>query len=123
MTNHVVNDRGETVLAIGAPGSLARFSIEHPDRIKQAHFFLFDNNNNNLIFKDRCAVGVLVCTSEGWCAEELTTDEWLWPDEYPGDAGIYDLSEILESNGYKVWIGHRYIDRVENLAMWLHEQD
>lgn len=30
MANHIVNDRGETVIAEGAPGSLARVITERP---------------------------------------------------------------------------------------------
>lgn len=33
--NHTADDRGNSVIAIGAPGSLARFAVEHPDSIKQ----------------------------------------------------------------------------------------
>jgi hypothetical protein len=33
--NHVINDRGETVIAVGAPGSLARARCERPGLIEQ----------------------------------------------------------------------------------------
>jgi hypothetical protein len=122
MANHIINDLGETVLAVGAPGSRARFRVEHPSLIKQAHFFLFDNDHNNLIFKDGCAIGVIVCTSEGWCAERFNSHDWILPAEYLGDDGILKLAEALEECGYKVWFGHRYADRIENLAKWLYEQ-
>ena len=31
MTNHITNERGEDVIAVGAPGSLARLRCELPD--------------------------------------------------------------------------------------------
>ena len=37
--NHTTNDRGETVIAVGAPGSVARIRVEHPvllERIARA---------------------------------------------------------------------------------------
>jgi hypothetical protein len=33
MANHVTNDRGENVVAIGAPGSLERVKCERPELI------------------------------------------------------------------------------------------
>ncbi len=35
MANHIVNDRGETVLAVGAPGSIERLKVEHPKLISE----------------------------------------------------------------------------------------
>ena len=77
-------------------------------------------NPLNLIFKDGKAIGTLVCTSEGYCAENLDSKEWLWPDEYPGEEGFYDLWDVLEKNGYKVWPGTT-VDRIESLAVFLNE--
>jgi len=33
MANYTTNDRGETVLAVGAPASIVRAEIEHPNKI------------------------------------------------------------------------------------------
>jgi hypothetical protein len=81
----------------------------------------------NLIFKDGEAVGTMTNTSEGFCAEHLSSadrqeGEWLYPDEFPGEDGFYDLWEVLEENGYKVWPGC-ISDRTVSLANWFHEQD
>jgi len=35
MTNHIVNDRGETVLAVGMPGSIARLKAQYPRLISE----------------------------------------------------------------------------------------
>ena len=32
--NYIINDKGEHVIAIGAPGSIARAKIEHPVKIE-----------------------------------------------------------------------------------------
>lgn len=83
-------------------------------------------NSLNLIFKDELAIGTLVNTSEGFCAEYLPsadhkTGEWLWPDEYPGEDGFYDLWAVLSDHGYKIWPGC-ISDRTVSLANWLYEQ-
>ena len=33
MANHITNDAGKLVIAIGAPGSIARAEVEHPNKI------------------------------------------------------------------------------------------
>lgn len=33
MANHITNDAGELVIAIGAPGSIARAEVEYPNKI------------------------------------------------------------------------------------------
>jgi hypothetical protein len=121
MANHIVNDRGETVLAMGAPGSQARFKAEHPDCYRQAEELIKTHNPLNLIFKDGVAVGTLVNTSEGFCAEHFTHDQWLYSKEFPGEDGFYDLWKVLEENGYKVWPG-AISNRTFSLAKWLFEQ-
>lgn len=41
--NHVKNDRGEIVIAIGAPASIARVKVEYPELINQLNsIFSFD---------------------------------------------------------------------------------
>lgn len=124
MANHIVNDRGETVLAVGAPGSDARFEVQYPSLIEKAKAILTKYDHNNLVFKQGKPVGVMVDTSEGWCAEELTSDKWILPKEFPGSDGIYDLAEALKKKGYQVWTGRqRYADGPISLARWLHEQN
>jgi hypothetical protein len=82
-------------------------------------------NPLNLIFKDGVAVGTLVNTSEGFCAEYLPSSDhfdsnWLYPKEFSGEEGFYDLWEVLEENGYKVWPG-AISNRTVSLANWLYE--
>lgn len=40
--NHTTDDRGNSVIAVGSPGSLARFVTEHPDLIKQMREWVAD---------------------------------------------------------------------------------
>lgn len=35
MSNHILNDRNQTVLAVGAPGSVERAKCEHPALIER----------------------------------------------------------------------------------------
>jgi hypothetical protein len=97
-------------------------TIEHPDCYRQAEELMKIYQPLNLIFKDGEAVGTMTNTSEGFCAENLTYDQWLYPEEFPGEGGFYDLWEVLEENGYKVWPG-AISNRTVSLANWLHEQD
>ena len=63
--NHITNDKGELVIAIGAPGSIARAEVEHPLKIEtinemyaqgaekeEAIQFLIDNGIKSQLERD-----------------------------------------------------------------------
>lgn len=39
--NHITNDRGETVIAVGAPASVARVQVERPRLIERLNSIFF----------------------------------------------------------------------------------
>jgi len=44
MANHLINDRGQSVLAIGAPGSQARVRIQYPKLIESINSYYWASN-------------------------------------------------------------------------------
>lgn len=45
MANYIQNDRGESVIAVGAPGSLERVKVQYPELIREIdnlYFTLYD---------------------------------------------------------------------------------
>lgn len=38
MVNHITNDKGEDVIAVGAPGSFERIKAEHPKLIERLNY-------------------------------------------------------------------------------------
>lgn len=96
-------------------------AIEAASARNRAKAILAKYPHNNMIFLKHVPVGVLVDTSEGYCAEKLLSGEWLWPKEYPGEDGFYDLAEALTGEGYTVWRGvPRGGDAAESLAKFIH---
>lgn len=62
MTNHITNERGESVIAEGAPGSLARLRCEFPDTWGRR---LTDDHLETLCLSEPPSHGAEVATSFG----------------------------------------------------------
>lgn len=47
MANYTLNDKGQEVLAIGAPGSIVRVQVEYPSLIEKINSFWFQFAEGN----------------------------------------------------------------------------
>ena len=90
--NHTTDSRGQSVIATGAPGSVARFATEHPDIIKQMRDWIADCQWDDLPDED--------------AVNDLSDEEVLKGVQQNYDGGIRDFLRGSHSNA-QVPVGYK----------------